>query len=444
MPRRKTCLAALAALAFGSNVSCGSGGSARSAGGFVPIDPKRPGDTLFGDAVTRFDAGIAAQTAGFAKRRAGDTAGATASFQAAQTELAAARGLFDQLLADAALCGPAPASIRCDAAACYGGRSSYELGIGANELAALTGAASTALSSFQDAATRLDAMELGYPASWMLDQAAYYDGRARYHLAQKGLDTWANARAQFQGSLAANAAGRYADNAQYYLGRCWYEEGLALVNVPVPPAPGSPGWLAASADFQSAETELRKVLSSYPASPYVLNARYYLGKTFYERPYDATVSLAGRVSDLNAAIGWFDQVIAANGAFLADARYWRGRCHYALAFDLVAAPNPPDVAQLDAALLDVKAVQPPSAYADNALYYAAKSYVNLHVATPTDATGAFCTAARPGDAAPASACDAYTALKTLSTTNASYAGSPYLAKTQSYIQTTLPSCICTW
>lgn len=439
---------AILAVTLGSSLSCATKGSGGGSPGnaFVPIDPNRPGDALFAQALAHFDAGVTAQSTGIADRKSGNVTAAQADFQTAQTEFTTARGLIDQLRNDTVLCGPSPTSIRCDAAAYYGGRCSYEIGIGANELAALAGTASTSSTSFQDGVARLDAMEMAYPGSWMLDQAAYFDGRARFHLAQGAtpLDTYANARAQFQTALAASASGTYADNAQYYIGRCWYEEGFELVNVAVRPAPGSPDYMAASADFHDAEIELGKVLTNYATSSYAVNARYYLGKTFYERPYDSTVSFAERIANLNAAIGWFDQVIAANDLFVAGAHYWRGRSRFALAFDLVAAPNPPDATELGAALLDLKQVPPPDAYADNALYYVAKCYVSLHVPTTTDPTGAYCTVGRAGDSPPASACDAYTALKTLAATNALYAWSPYVTKTQTYIQTTLPSCACTW
>ena len=440
MISRKAGLTTLAALAVASSLSCAAktnGGA--TGGGFVPIDKNRPGDALFADALAHFNLGVSAQSAGFTERKLGNGATATTDFQTAQTEFTTAQGLFDQLKNDAALCGPTPTSIRCDAAGYYGGRCSYELGLASDELAALTGAASTAVTSFQDAVTRLDAMKAAYPGSWMIDQASYFDGRARFHLAQAKVVgfTWADARAQFQASLAANAAGTYADNSQYYVGRCWFEDGLALVNVPVRPLPGSPDYVAATADFQNAEVELKKVLSSYPGSTYVVNARYYLGKTFYERPFDPA-ALAGRIADLGTAIGWFDQVIAANGLFVGGAHYWRGRCHYALAFDLVTPPAPPDVTELGNALLDLKAVPATDVYADNALYFDVKSYMNLHVATATDATGSYCTAVRTPDAPPASACAANTALKTL------YPASPYVAKAASYISTfpTVTACVC--
>ncbi len=432
---RRLALAAFAAtLAAGS----GCGGSKDGAGA-------APGDTLYAQALSHYDAATTAQGAGSAARRAGISSAALADFQASEGEFATARGLFDQLRLDPALCGPSPVSIHCDAAAYLAGRSSYEMGVDVQEAAAVGGPAGTGAIEFQDAVARLDAMEADYPASAQRDRAAYFDGRARFHLAELGsLATFAAAREQFQLSLAANPAGTYADNAQYYLGRCWYEDGLALVNVATRPTPGSPEYLAASADFQSSQTELEKVLSVYPGSPYTVNARYYLGKTFFERPYDNTVSNAQRLANLNTAIGWFDQVIAANGLFVAGAHYWRGRCRYALAFELAVAPSPPDAGQLGLALLDLKQVPPPNTLADNALYYVARCYVNLPAPAATDPTLAYCTADRAGDAPPASACAAYAALKALVATGGPYAGSPYPSRAQSYIQTALPSCACAW
>jgi TolA-binding protein len=383
----------------------------------VPLDPSRPGDADFAAALSHYDTATRAQLAGYAAEKAGNAAEAQTQFGIASTEFGTARGLFDAFAPR--WCGATPTagqvSIRCDNAAYLGGRCSYEIGT-LSKLAA----------DFQDAVARLDAMEATYPTSALKDSASYFDGRAHFHLKE-----WELARAQLQLSLSLNPAGTFADNAQYYIGRTWYEQGYALVNVATLPSPGTPDYVTASTAFANAEAELTKVLTAFPASPYVVNARYYLGRTWLFRPYDSSVSNAARVSNLNTAIGWFDQVIAGNGLFVASARFFRGRAHYDLAFEL-AAGTVLDAGQLAAALVDLKQVPPPDVYADNALYYVAKVYVHELVCSGGT------------DPAPASACAAYAELKTLQATDPLYATTPYLAKTQTYIQTNLPSCACSW
>ncbi len=414
--RRSTAFLLAAALA-----GCAKSSSPPPASsGHVPIDPSRPGDTDFAAALIVYDAATTAQRAGYAARNAGDTAAAQAYLADATAKFIEARAMFDTFATN--WCGAAPAqgqtSIRCDNSAYLAGRCSYEIGT-MSDLA----------SDFQDAIARLDAMEATYPSSAMKDSAAYFDGRAHFQLKE-----WEPAKTQFLLSLSADPAGPWADNSQYYVGRCWFEEGFAFWNVVPHPAPGTAEYVTASADFTSAQAELGRVLSAYPTSPYVVNAEYYLGKTDLFFPYDTSAPTpnADRVSNLNTAIGWFGTVIANAGLFVASSHYERGQCHYDLAFEY-AAGAVLDAGELSLALVDLKQVPPPGVYADNALSDAARCYV--HLPSTTDATGTYCTSARAGDPAPASACAAYAALTNLVSSNAAYAASTYPATTQSYLST---------
>jgi TolA-binding protein len=406
-----TALAALLALAACRRVGEMAG---RDAGpGGVAIDPNRPGDLVFADALLAHDNAERAMMAGFSLERQNRMTEALAQFQIASDGFATARSKFDAFAAS--WCSPSTNSIRCDHAAYLAGRSSYERGKLLKSPAEWT-----------DAVTRLEAMQAAYPSSMFIDRAAYFEGRSQLELKQ-----WDLARALFTRSIATNPAGTYADNSQFYLGKSWFLQGLALL-VPTQPPPGSPDSIAAAQDFTNADAELRKVFSAYPMSKYVVEARYFIGRIAFERPYDPA-QIQVRIANLNEAMDWYNQVIAGATTFVAAAHYQRGRCHYDLAIDL-GSGGAFDQPQLTAGLVDFKLVPPPDAYADHALYHVSKSYV--HTSTP------LCTGGT--DPAPSSACAAYDALKQLAATHPLYATTPYLQKTQTYVQTNYPSCACAW
>ncbi len=334
-----------------------------------------------------------------------------------------------------------PQSIRLDNAAYLDGRCSYEVG-------ALTANPAASAAAFADARDRLDAAQAAFPASPLRDSAAYFDGRARFRLAElargaAGAST-ADVQAAFDGawdqfrrSLDAGPAGTWADNAAYYLGRTDFEFAHLAVQPlelgAVAPAPGTAGFAAAVARFDRAEAELAAVPAS---SSYLDNARYYLGKSHFEEPPDTTVATwrTLRQATLDQAIAAFGAVLAVPGSFFHDgALYWRGRSHYGRSvYPLDAAPD------LGAAAADFHAVLAgTSSWRDNALYHLAKVYVNWPPVIPP---GLYCSAPRPGDAAPASACAASTTLAALVASDPAFTASTYPSLTASYLAAA--SCTC--
>ncbi|ABS27661.1 tol-pal system YbgF family protein [Anaeromyxobacter sp. Fw109-5] len=388
-------LVVLAVLAL----ACGGGQKGPSAPG-VPIDLSRPDDALFAEGLALYDAANASASEA---RRLGATDLAASAAKEAQAlqGYAEARAKFD------ALPVRFPTSIRLDNAAYLAGRCSYERGtIGGDPL------------EFQDGALRLDAMQVAFPTSPFIDNAAYFAGRARFQLGD-----YEAARLQFQRSLAAAPTGPYADNAQYFLGRSDFELGLALA--------GAGDGLGAHAKLDLAEAELPAVPTT---SAFYDNAQYYLGRSYFEEPVNATATFtllspaesAARKANLEAAISAFGRTLAVPAATHADsARFWLGRARYAHAFYATAGLDPADLAAAAAAF---RAVPATSTYADNALHYLARTYVN--------SSWRYCTTPHPTDPAPASACAAYAALA------AGFPSSSYVASTAEYLAA--QTCTCTF
>lgn len=414
-------LALLLVLAAG----CGGGGSSSSGPGGVPIDPNRPGDSVFAAALQHYDA---ANTLAAAARAATDPAVAAAKVAEAIAEYRAAQVDLRRLPAEF------PASIRLDNAAYLDGRCSYEVGT-------LTADPAASAAAFTDARDRLDAAQASFPASSLRDSAAYFDGRARFRLAELARDAagastaevqaaFDGALAQFRRSLDASATGTWSDNAAYYLGRTDFEFAYLAVNPlelgAVAPAPGTAAFAAAVARFDRAEAELAAVPA---ASTYLDNARYYLGRSHFEEPPDTTVATwrTLRQATLDEAIAAFGAVLTVPGSFYRDgALHWRGRAHYARS----VYPLDPAL-ELGAAAADFHAVLAgTSGWRDNALHHLAKVYVNWPPVVPP---GLYCTLPRPGDAAPASACAASAALSALVASDPAFAASPYPPLAASYL-----------
>ncbi len=387
---------------------CGGGGAGEPQP--PPIDTNRPGDALYAEGLARYRAATQALALAEAARVAGEAALERSLLAEAATAFAQARALFDRLPAEF------PASIRRDQAAYYAGRSSYELGL-------LSGLA----ADLADARTRLEAMIAAYPGSLLLDHALYVAGRAVFLLASGPTpapdQTFAAVRAHLAASLARAPSGTYADDAQYWLGRAWFQEGFALANVVPSPLPGSPEFTAAKADLQAAGAELAKVPLRFPASLLVDNAWYFLGQSHYMEPVDTAVSKAERIALLQAAVSDLSHVAGSASPFAAGAGYWRGKAHYGLAFVLAIGAGK-DQPELELAIADLQAVPPPSVYADNALYWLAKAF--MHVEPAPVCTGA---AAAP----PGSGCGALAALQVLVAGHPAYAASTYPAQAAAYL-----------
>ncbi len=406
-PSRPVLALALAALV----AACSGGGGSSTPGGPPPIDPNNPADVLYAQGLVAYNAANQAVT----DARTADPTLASSTAQdllaTAEADYVTAQGFFDLLTSTY------PTSIRYDYAGYYAGRSSYEIG---------TIDPASVPTSYLDARDRLDLIAHQRPLSSIGDKISYFEGRARFHLAAlpAPLDTWAAARADFQRSLAVSPAGTFADNAQYYLGRTWFEEGFALANVTPSLTWADASYVPARTDFDAAEIELWKLPGT---STYYDNAQYYLGVSYSMEPeVDSTL----RVANLDAAVLAFGRSLAAapSGTFAPGAHYWRGKAHYDLAFQL-SSGGVKNQLEIQAAIDDFKAVPPTSIHYDNALYGLAKSYVWFDPA-PLCTTG---TGPEPNDATGAVA-----ALDALVATDARFTGSNYPTLAAGYITTIHP------
>ena len=349
--------------------ACGGGSSA---------PPPAPDEALFREAVALWNAANAAAATQRALLAppAPDPAAAQVQFDLALGLYAQAQARFDELGVRY------PSSPRADNAAYLGGRCSYESG--ALFPAPLTPPAGpTEAAFFEDAVVRLDAMRARFPGSVLVDQACYFDGRAHFRLAPGSATPEAEydaARADFAASLAADAAGTFADNAQYYVGRTGYELARlasaawkALDPAATPPADLAAARQLAVDRFASARIELSKVPTQYPLSSYVDNARYYLGRASYDAP---------EPRDLAAAVDAFTAVVNDPASpYRPDALYYRGRSRFAQARPPAPAAPPADAAQLLQGALDdfqlVVTEAPASSVADGALFWSGRCRYEL-------------------------------------------------------------------
>jgi TolA-binding protein len=329
--------------------ACGGGGKGGGGGTLAPDE------ALYQEALRLFDSGRTADAAMLGLLAPPpDAAAAQLQFDLALQRFLDARAELDDLAVRF------PTSARRDDAAYLAGRCSYEAG-SLFPAPVTAPAAGTEASFFQDAAARLDAMRATFSSSPLLAQASYFAGRARFRLAPSSAAVEAGyeaARADFALSLSQAPGGLYADNAQYFLGRTWYE--LAHVALATSPA-------VASERFASARAELARVASSFPQSSYVDNANYYLGRSWYDAPAP---------TDLVQAMAAFTLVVNVPASAYHDAAlYYRGRSHYTLARPAAGAPPADEVQQLNDGLADFQrllADHPASSFADGATFWSGR------------------------------------------------------------------------
>jgi tetratricopeptide (TPR) repeat protein len=420
-------LAALAAPLVAAALACGGGSS-----GGVPLDPNKPDDALLLSGIGHYDQANQLATTARAEpvgtQRDADVASAVDHYRQA---IAA----FHALPVDF------PDSIRRDNAAYLEGRCHYEIGTltaGAGELAI--------------ARDLLDAAQAAYPTSSLLDSMSYFDGRSRFELAAlhavpdavtaEVQAEYAGAWAQFDRSAKLNAGAPWGDNSAYYRGRSDFELGYLgahpLETGASPPSPGTQVFTDLTATFTRAEAELAAVPS---ASSWKDNARYYLGRAWFELPSDTTLAdwRTRRVTALGNAAAAFGPLVGSTSVYAGSARYWRGRAYYAR--ETYGATADAKNADLALAAADFRAVPAGHHYQDNACYDLAKALVSFRV-TGTEPNAPYCQDARPGDAAPASACASLAALRTLVASDAAFSASPYPDLTVSYLAAASPSCTC--
>jgi len=258
-----------------------------------------------------------------------------------------------------------PTSVRHDNAGYLRGRTRY------------------AQLDYAGAVTAFGALRQAHPTSPLLDRAMYWSGRARYALAD-----YPGAIADFQASLGLNPVGTFADNAAYYIGKAYYEQG-APTKDPAMLGQAITAFGAFLSDARYATSTYRPegfyflgrshfLLMAYPqalaafqssaalVSQYQDNAQYYVGRCHFEQ------GVAGpSVPELNQAVASF-QAFLANAAFATSpftdgVDYYLGRSYFAL------TQYPQAIGSFQA----VVALVPVSQYADNALYYEERSYLDM-------------------------------------------------------------------
>ena len=384
--RRASALAAILAVA-----ACGAPSASRpvvNGQTVIPIDPNRPGDALFSDALTLYRKAQSEQTAAIAARKGGDAATAMTDFASSVSDYGLARDQFDLLRNDASLCPSV--SIRCDNAAYLAGRCSYERGMIEADQASLIPDATllpASEASLADSQSRLDRMLSDFPSSAFVDSADYFDGRARFELTQRfAIGSYAAAEPFFERAYGANPTGTWADNALYYDGRTEFEAGYAIVNAAAgagtPLIPASADYATARGWLDQAIGALAAVPARFPASSYLDNAAYFRGRAWLEKPTPGGTSDTERIANLGASIAVLGSVIGMTSSpYLPGARYWRGRAHYDLSFHRTTQPEID--ADLDLALTDFHAVAATSPWQPHALEWAVKSWVRK-----ADLTGA--------------------------------------------------------
>lgn len=347
LARSPSCRAAAAAL-VSLLVACGGGGGSGGSPG--------PDEALYQEALVLFQMGMAADAAMRARLAppAPDAAAAQVQFDLALQHFHDARLKLDDLGVRF------PSSSRADDAALLAARCSYE-SASVFPAPVTAPAAGTESSFFEDTVARLDAMRGAFSGSPLLGHASYFAGRARYRLAPAAADVEAAYQAalsDFTLSLAQSPAGIYADNAQYYVGRTWYE--LAHVALPA-------SQVVAADRFATARAELSKVLSLFPQSSYADNASFYLGRAWYDAPAP---------TDLVAAVAAFTPVVNAPASAYHDAAlYYRGRSRYTLARPSTGAPPTDATQRLQDGLADFQrllADHPASLYADGAAFWSGR------------------------------------------------------------------------
>jgi TolA-binding protein len=117
----------------------------------------------------------------------------------------------------------------------------------------------------------------------------------------------------------------------------------------------------------NARTRLAAFETSYPQSAFIDNARYYLGRSFFDAGLAAAA--ADAAAFFSGALAPFERVLLTMGsAFEDDARFYHARSRYHLGnnFSLAIAE-----------FVDLITLFPASQYADNALLFEMRSNIAL-------------------------------------------------------------------
>lgn len=189
-------------------------------------------------------------------------------------------------------------------------------------------AGATAMTGFNTAIT-----EFGKVASTSnrADSALYYKGRSLHKQAalveaDPTLSTtaytqyFADARTAYQSVITLGVASPYEDNAQYRIGRTYYDEAVIAL--------GTPDYASAQQKLSDAIAAMSVVITNttYQASNSADNAHYYLGRSFQrgaEIPAGNEIAVAGGVDftavTFASARSHFDVLTASGSAFATSA-----------------------------------------------------------------------------------------------------------------------------
>jgi TolA-binding protein len=218
---------------------------------------------------------------------------------------------------------------------------------------------------FADAELELTTFEATYPDSEYLDDARYYLGRVYY---DQGL--WASAIAPFDRVIEIASEG-FTVGASYYGGRSRFELGDMLAAIPefrrvleLDPqgmfGDNSQYYIGRSlfeaGDLAGSVPELLRAEIDYPDSEYMDSIRYYLGRAYYDR------ALFGD------AVAPFERLIEIPTTTLRDdGLFLLGRSRYEIGH--LPSSLPP--------MQEIESGYPASNFVDNCLYWQARIYTDL-------------------------------------------------------------------
>ncbi len=195
--------------------------------------------------------------------------------------------------------------------------------------------AANAMTGFDTAITEFDKVA---STSNRAGSARYYKGRSLHKQAAlvaadptlsatPSAQYFADARKAYQSVIDLGVASPYEDNAQYRIGKIYYDEALIALAVPDYPA--------MQQKLSDAIAAMHVVITNttYQTSNSADNAYYYLGRSYQrgaEIPVGSEIAVAGGIDFNNVSFadarGYFDVLTASNSPFAASA--WVDNAYY--------------------------------------------------------------------------------------------------------------------
>jgi len=251
-----------------------------------------------------------------------------------------------------------------------GGNSNSDAPISADRAAYNAALATFDAGNFAAAEAAFKQFPQDYPGSKLVDDAEYYVGRAVHEMATLGMTGYflSDARAIYQQVVAGNL--NKADNAQFQIGRTYFDEGSA----------------GTTASYATALIEFAKVLDTdlFTTPSVGADAQYYIGRTKHEMallnlPISGAYTLQNARDEYDKLLG----VLYLTSTRRDDAQYQIGKTYYD------APDNPPLASNYDTAMLKFQKVLDTygiaASSADNAQYFLARS-IHERALLPTPPT----------------------------------------------------------